>query len=358
MKNMNRREPASVDAAQLRKLVTEIPKTEIHLHLEGLASVETIWQLMNRHKILLEEIPTKEVLRKRFQVGNFDEFIDLFINVIQNCFTTEEDFEYLIDDARDYLKRNGIVYTEMHFAPSKFLINGLSYKTLVEKLDSGARRLKDTEGIELRFLIDVSRTYGVENAQKNLELVAAHPVPSVIGIGLGGAERQGPARDYRAVFQQAIAKGFRVVAHAGEVIGPESIWDSVRLLKASRIGHGISAIQDTELMDYLAGNRIALEICPTSNLFTRHYVQRIEDHPIRAFYDRGMLVTVNTDDPSVFGVELIEEYMNLFTNGIFSAAEILALATNNIAATFLPESRKQELVAQTNELALQGGLVS
>jgi adenosine deaminase len=130
------------------------------------------------------------------------------------------------------------------------------------------------------------------------------------------------------------------VAHAGEDIGPQSIWDAIRILKASRIGHGISAIQDEELMDYLAEKQIPLEICPTSNLFTRKYVTKLTNHPIRAFYDRGLKVTVNTDDPSVFDVELVGEYMNLMNGGFFKIEEIVTLIRNGLFSTFLPVREK------------------
>ena len=329
---------------QFRRVLTAVPKTEIHLHIEGLASVETIWELMNKHHILLDQIPSREALKKRFEVESLDEFIDLFINVIQNCFREEDDFEYLVRDARDYLTRNGIVYAEIFFAPSKFLLNGLSYKTIIEKLDDGAQALKRDENLDMRYLIDVSRTYGIENAQNNLEHVLANPKETVIGIGLGGAESQGPARDFERVFKRAADQGLRVVAHAGEDVGPESIWDAIRVLGAARIGHGISAIQDEKLMDYLASKKIPLEICPTSNVFTRKYVKRIEEHPIRAFYDHGLFVTVNTDDPTIFGIDLVDEYMNLVAKGVFSREEILALIKNNVRATFLDAGRKDTLV--------------
>ena len=130
------------------------------------------------------------------------------------------------------------------------------------------------------------------------------------------------------------------MAHAGEDIGPESIWDAIRYLKASRIGHGISAIQDEELMEYLADKQIPLEICPTSNLFTRKYVTRLTNHPIRPFYDRGIKVTVNTDDPSIFGVDLVDEYMKLMNGGFFEINEVVALIRNGLFSTFMPVRQK------------------
>jgi adenosine deaminase len=341
---------------QARELIQAIPKTEIHVHLEAMATVETIWNLIERHKLSVPGITSKQDLLRRFKVRSLDEFVDLFINVIQNCFRSGEDLDLVLRDARDYLKRNNIPYAEVFLAPSKLIMNGLSFEVIAEKLDQAMDRMKREDGMDIRFIVDVSRSYGVENARKNLDLALTHPARSVIGIGLGGAEASGPARDYVDVFARAVESGLRVVAHAGEDIGPESIWDAVRLLKASRIGHGISAIQDERLMDYLKEKGIPLEICPTSNLFTGRYVTKLENHPIRAFFDRGLKVSVNTDDPSIFGVELVDEYMRLNNDGFFSIEETIILIRNGIFSTFLPASRKADLWANVSRVLGQRGI--
>lgn len=326
---------------KFRKFLLDLPKTEIHLHLEGLASVETIWNLIQDNDLEYDDIKTKKDLKKKFLVKSLDEFIALFINVIQNSFQKEEDLQHLIKDARDYLRRNNIFYAEIFFAPSKFILNGFDYAKMADILDEGARMIKRKDKRTIKFILDVSRTYGVDNAMKNLDLMLSNPRDSFIGIGLGGAESQGPAEEYEPVFAKARLKGLQVVAHAGEVEGPFSIWDSLRKLQAARIGHGISAIQDDELMDYLVENKIPLEICPTSNIFTRHYVKNLEEHPIKPFYDRGITVTLNTDDPTLFGIELIDEYMNLVDAGIFTPGEILQILKNTHFSTFMTVDEKK-----------------
>jgi len=334
----------------LRSLLLEIPKTEIHLHLEALASVDTIWTLMKKHSISYDDIRSKEDLKKKFKITSLNEFIDLFINVIQNCFRSEDDIDLLFDDTESYLKRNNIVYSEIFFAPTKFLQNGLDFVEIVNRLESGSARLKSEANIETKFIIDVSRSFGVDNAQSNLQLTLDNRRDSIFGIGLGGAESTGPAAAFAPVFETAVNEGLHVVAHAGEDVGPESIWDSVRLLKAERIGHGISAIQDDALIDYLAEHRIPLEICPTSNLFTQKYVKRLEEHPIRAFYDRGVNVTVNTDDPTLFGIDLVDEYMRLTNRDFFKPDEILDLVKNGMFATFLPKKQQSEMWKSTQKI--------
>ena len=336
-------EKKTVTKHEMQKIITALPKTEIHLHLEGLISVDTLWKLKVKHDLSLPGIKTKTDLYNRFKVKSLNEFIDLFINVIQSSFQSEEDILYLIEDARDYLKRNNIVYAEIFFAPSKFVHNGFSFPKMLDILDAGAKSLKQEENLEIKYLIDVSRTFGPENAMQNLTQTLNNRKDSVIGIGLGGSEDKGPAQDYKKVFKMARKNDLHVVAHAGEDVGPESIWHALKDLKSERIGHGISAIQDDSLMKYLVKTKTPLEICPKSNIFTGRYVSSYRDHPIRTFFDHGINVTLNTDDPTIFGIELIDEYMNLITENIFSFNEILTILKNTIYASFLDDYRKKEI---------------
>ena len=330
-------------AKDLQNILIKMEKTEIHLHLEGLVTADTIWTLMNKHKLQYSGINSKHDIKNKFKVKNLSEFLDLYINVVQNSFKTEEDIELLIRDAQTYLKTDNIVYAEIFFAPSKFLKMGLDYGLMMEILTEGSRALKDKSGIEVKFIVDVSRSFGVENAMNNLDLLLKHRVPPVIGIGLGGSEKDGPPEMFTGVFEKARENGLRTVVHAGEDVGPESVWNALKHLKAERIGHGISSILDEKLMEYLAESRIPLEVCPTSNLFTRKYVTAIEDHPVKKFYERNMYVTINSDDPTLFSTSLVDEYMLLFNHGIFTKEEILQLVKNNIDATFLTPEDKTDI---------------
>ena len=328
------------------QLLKDVPKAEIHLHLEGLISVETIWKLIQENDLNFDGIKTKNDLVKRFKVNSLDEFISLFINIIQASFRKEQDIIYLLEDAQQYLFRNNIRHAEIFFAPSKFLQSGFNFSHMADILEAGARKIQEECNITVSYLIDVSRTFGIENAENNLDLVLANPRASIIGIGLGGSESSGPAEDYEAVFQRAIKNNLKVVAHAGEDVGPESIWNALNLLGAARIGHGISAIQDEKLIKLLKDRQIPLEICPTSNLFTKKFVSRIGDHPIKAFYQKGLNVTLNSDDPSLFGSELVEEYILLFRKGIFNEAELLDILKKTIFASFTTEERKNDIWAE------------
>jgi adenosine deaminase len=332
------------EIAGYREFLKAIPKTEIHVHLEGLASVKTIWSLIEKHRITIAGVNSPEDIRRRFQVKSLPEFIDLFLNVIQNSFREESDVRLLIDDARAYLKRNNIVYAEIHFAPSAFLRSGHRFDRLISVLDEGSAAL-EKDGLRVRYLVDVSRTFGVENAMRNLELTLDHRIPAIIGIGLGGQEAGGPARDFVTVFERARAAGLRVVAHAGEAVGPESVRDAVEILGAERIGHGVSAILDPSVVDLLDRRRIPLEMCPSSNLFTGHFAKTLREHPIGPFFMRGLRVTVNSDDPTIFGVDLVDEYVRLVSEGVFDEAQTLQLLKNGIYATFLPPDAQDRMWA-------------
>ena len=340
---------------RIEQLIRSIPKAEIHLHLEGVASVDTHWQLLKTNKITVEGINSRDDLVERFKIKSLDEFIWLFINILQNAFRSSKDLEWLIKDAHAYLSRNNIPYAEIFFAPSKFIQNGLEFGAMMKILEDGARRLKKEAGIEIKYIIDVSRSYGVENAEKNLALTLKHLNDSIIGIGLGGAESQGAAKDFSAVFKKATAGGLKVVAHAGEDQDSSSIWNTLKYLKATRIGHGISAVDDKKLMKYLAEKHIPLELCPTSNLFTRKYVQRMEDHPIRTFFDKKINVTLNTDDPTLFGIELVGEYLNLYQYLDFSLDELFQIIKNTIYSTFLDTPAKDALWARSAKAIREAG---
>lgn len=332
------------------QLLKNIPKAEIHLHLEGLISVETIWRLIQENNLNFDGIKTKKDLIKRFNVNSLEEFLSLFINIIQASFKKEQDIIYLLEDAQQYLVRNNIVHAEIFFAVTKFLQSGFSYSHMADILEAASRKIHEESGITVNYLIDVSRTFGPENAENNLDLVLANPRKSIIGIGLGGSEINGPAEDYEKVFKRAAKNKLKVVAHAGEDVGPQSIWNSLNLLKAERIGHGISAIQDEKLMDFLKEQQIPLEVCPTSNLFTKKFVSKIEDHPIRAFYDKGLNVTLNSDDPTLFGSELVEEYILLYKNKIFNEKELLDILKNTINASYLPDRKKKAICSDAQKV--------
>jgi adenosine deaminase len=309
----------------LRKL----PKTEIHLHIEACISKETIIKILQEHR---ENFDVEEI-EKLYQFKNLNEFIKLFLFILDSI-KKPEDFQFIFENLKHYLIQNNIRYAEVFYAPSRLIQNGLEFREIARTLDYLAKECVLDGGPEVKFLVDVSRTFGPENASKNLKRLLEAKVDTHIGIGLGGAELMGPARDFKDIFAQARAEGLHCVAHSGEDDGPWSIWDTVQILKAERIGHGTSAIQDPDLLEYLRDRQIPIEICLTSNLFTGKYVRRPQDHPVRRYYDMGIICSINTDDPEIFNVDLTQEYYKLYKYLNFSITEIIDLIRMGVDSTF------------------------
>ncbi len=330
---------------QFYSLLKAVPKAEIHLHIEAVPSISSIQKLYKKYNSC--EMSESEIT-ELFSYNDLNGFIQAFLK-IQSLYKNVEDFNFIFDDLETYLSENNIVYTEAFFAPTAFLKNGFDYSQMVKIFDERIAQIKKDKGITIKLLMDVSRTFGAENAMKNLNLLKEFPSKNIIGIGLGGAEIKGPAKEYKDVFEQAIKDGFKVVAHAGEDVGPESIWDAINYLHSERIGHGITAIQDEKLMDFLKEKQLPLEVCPTSNVFTKKFVSSISVHPIKKFFEKGLFVTVNTDDPVFFKTTLIEEFYKLHSECDFSMEDIKKLIINGFKASFLSEGEKQKFIEQVEK---------
>lgn len=313
-----------------------VPKAEVHLHIEAVPTIRTLKSLYKKR--FGTEFSDSDI-QSLFLYDDLNGFIQAFLKV-QDMLTDETDFTYVFDDLAEYLTENNIVYCEAFFAPSAFLKKGFSYPKMTAVFSEKIAEIKQKHGITVKLLLDVSRTFGCENAMSNYMLLEKYPCADVIGIGLGGAEAKGPSRDFAPVFEKALASGFHAVAHAGEDVGPESIWEAVNLLHAERIGHGITASQDEKLLDTLKEMQIPLEVCVTSNVFTKKYVKSVSEHPVRMFYDRGLFVTVNTDDPVFFKTNLIEEYWKLYSECHFTLDEISRLIQNGFNALFISAEQK------------------
>ncbi len=325
-------------------LMKKVPKAEIHLHIEAVPTIESIKALYKKSNG--KEMSDEEIT-KLFTYDDLNGFIQAFLQV-QALYTSVEDFDYIFNDLATYLNDNGIVYAEAFFAPTSFLKHGFKYEDMVRIFDRKIAEIKEKYGITVKLLMDVSRTFGLENAMNNYNLLKQFPSENIIGIGLGGAESKGPAKDYGPVYDLAVKDGYKVVAHAGEDVGPESIWDALNYCHVSRVGHCISAIQDEKLMQKLKDDSIVLEVCPTSNVFTKKFVKSIKEHPITEFFKKGLFVTVNTDDPVFFKVSLIDEYWKLHHEAGWTMDEIKALVKNGFNALFASDEVKADWCAKVD----------
>lgn len=315
--------------------IRELPKSEIHLHMEACISKETLMGVMDANNVDYDP----EEVEKLYKFSNLQEFIKLFLFIIDSI-QSPDDFKLIFQNLRSYMEANNIRYAEVFYAPSRLIQNGLNFPEVVRTLDVLSQDCRLEGGPDIRYLVDVSRTFGPENASKNLQRLLGAQCNSHIGIGLGGAEQMGPARDFKDVFAQARAEGLFAVAHAGEDDGPWSVRDTVEILKAQRIGHGTSAIQDPALLELIKEREVPIEICLTSNIFTGKYVRREKDHPVRRYFDDGIICTINTDDPEIFNVDLTDEYFKLYKHLGFSTGEIVDLVKQGVYSTFHSNPRK------------------
>jgi adenosine deaminase len=284
-------------------------------------------------------VPDLAALERRFTYRDFAHFLDTW--VWKNQFLREyTDFTFAAAAVARDLARQNIRYAEAFFSPSDFVRHGLTTQDLAAAIRAGLSQVPD---VEVALVADLVRDSGPQKAAATLAEVSKVRDLGVVGIGIGGSELEFPPEPFAGLYEQARRLGFRTSAHAGEAAGPASIWGAVRSLCVDRIGHGTRAYQDDPLVDYLAEKQIPLEVCPLSNVRTG-VVKRLEEHPVRTYFRRGIVVTINTDDPQMFGNSLAEEYMLLEKRLGFSRAEIRALILNGIGASWLPSDRKERMI--------------
>ena len=265
---------------------TTIPKIENHLHLEGAIPHETLWQLIQKYGGD-KTVTNYELLKEKFMYRNFNHFLETWL--WKNTFIREyEDFTFLSDAVFKDLGKQNIKYAEIFISPSEFR-STLEIQKIVEAI---SKSINVNPEICVSLIVDLVRNLGSENAMKTLYEINEVKDMGIIGIGLGGAEKEYPPELFTDVFEKAREFGFKTTAHAGEAAGPESIWGAIRKLRVDRIGHGTRAVEDPELMKYLAENKIPFELCPLSNLRTR-VIDSIEDHPVKTFIEMGIPVSIN-----------------------------------------------------------------
>ena len=332
--------------------LASLPKTEIHIHAEATVNFDSYFKLNQKYRAD-PSLKTPADFRKLLDMDSLGVMIKNFF-YLQSLFRASEDFEFVVADVDAYARRNNIRYMELFVAPSMVLKQGgVDFDGIMDPLIEGFTDLAARGGPDVRLLIDVSRSFGPDNAARNLNYllgyISGKPNDRIIGIGLGGQEIGNPCIAYKDVFAAAREAGLHTVAHAGEEVGPESIRDAVLELGAERIGHGTSAIQDPSLMDMLKERAIPLEICPTSNVVTGKYVRRYEEHPIREFLRRGIVATLNTDDPVLFDVELDDEYERASERIGLGEAGAVALLRNGVRATFMEDKAKASAISELDD---------
>ncbi|HUB18932.1 MAG TPA: adenosine deaminase [Acidobacteriaceae bacterium] len=321
--------------------IRRLPKAELHLHLEGTVTPETLVELSRRHDGAPLDLAGARAL---YQYTDFTGFLMAF-KAISEHLQTPEDYQLIAWRMLERLARQGVVHAEVYVSVGVvYYWRRCAFEPLFEGMERARIRAERELGITAYWIFDAVRHFGVEEAAKVFRKAAdlRMEYPSIVGIGIGGDERRTGAEPFRDLYAEARDAGLRLTAHAGETTGPEAIWGALNI-GAERLGHALSAIHDAELMEVLAERQVPLEICVTSNLRTGCCV-RMEEHPLRRYFDAGLMVTVNSDDPALFHSDLDQEYAGAQQHFAFTDEHLRELAANSVEASFLPAERKVMLL--------------
>jgi adenosine deaminase len=324
--------------------IRAMPKAELHVHMEGSIRPETLLALAAKHHVALAG-GTVDALRQWYNFTDFGHFITVY-KTIANCLRTPDDVELI---AREFLANQAaqnIVYSEVTYTPYlQFRNHGLGVVEQLQAIDRARIWAERELQVSMNLIIDIPRQISTEEGLIVADWAIAGMRHGVIGFGLGGLEVGHPAEKHKKAFDRARAAGLRSVPHAGELAGPESIRDAIRLLGAERIGHGITCLRDPDLVVQLRHQQIPLEVCPASNICLK-VAASIEAHPLPQLIDSGLFVTINSDDPPLFNTSLTDEYRIAARTFGFHRDQIEKLSFNAVRAAFLPDDKRRALEAR------------
>lgn len=333
-----------------------MPKAEIHLHLEGSIQPATLLELAHRHG-RTESLPAQDVegLRRWFRFTDFPHFVEIYLT-ISDLLRTPDDFTLIVRDLGAALAQHFVRYAEVTVTPythTHHLDKGLSIQDILAGLEAGRQAVAAQHGITLQWVFDIARDfsfaadgrYNPRPADVTVQYAIDARDQGVIALGLGGNEVGAPAAPFAHAFAAANAAGLLSVPHAGETVGPESIWGALHALGAHRLGHGVRAIEDPLLLVHLAASQIPLELNPTSNVCL-HIYRTLGHHPLPHLDKMGLLLTVNTDDPPLFNTDLTREYTLLHTEFGYDLAGIARIARNAFVASAAPAPLRSRLLAE------------
>lgn len=336
----------------LERFVSLMPKVELHVHLEGSIQPQTLLELAHRRHI---DLPASDVagLRDWFRFRDFEHFVEIYLTCCR-CLRDPEDFQLVMDQFTAEQERQNILYSEVHFTIGTHLANGVNGEEVAQALGESIEAGRKRRGVRVRLIPDIVRDVGPERADETLEWALAARRYGVVALGLSGFESS-PDEPFAEHFEVAEAEGLHRVAHAGEHEGPETIRSVLDVCRVERIGHGIRAVDDPELVAELADRGIPLEICPTSNVCLGA-VPEIAAHPFDHLYRAGIVTTVNSDDPPQFETDLNREYVELAAAFGYGAGELTGFAWNALQAAFLTEEARQELITDFDARLAQTGV--
>lgn len=342
-----------------KSFIQSLPKAELHLHLEGSVDPPTLAELSRRYNMPLPtennrydvagsgDVLTEEEVRRLYSYKDFNGFLLAFKSVTERL-RSPEDYELITYRLMQKLRQQNVVHAEVYVSVGVIRWRGQPLEPIFEGLERGRERGLRDFGVSLLWIFDAVRHFGPEAAAEVFDLAARLSDRNVVGIGIGGDEARGPAEGFRDLYKKAADNGLRLTAHAGETTGSESIWGAMNI-GAERIGHGLAAARDPELLEVMAEKQVPVEICITSNLRTGACAE-LQEHPVRKFFDNGLMITLNTDDPAMFQTSLNREYEIAQQEFNFSEEHLRELARNSIEASFLPVEKKLKFLSQIDFL--------
>jgi len=340
---------------QPSSFILSLPKAELHLHLEGTVDPATLSELSQRHCTPLAadnnrytnvedsgRVLSEDDVRALYSYTDFVGFLMAFKAVTERL-RTPEDYELITYRMMQKLAAQGVVHAEVFVSVGVLFWRGHPIDPLFEGMEAGRKRGERDFGITLYWIFDAVRNFGAEEALKVAKKAVEYRDRNVIGFGIGGDERRGAPEEFRDSYRYARQHGLRTSCHAGETTGPESISGALDALHTGRLGHALSLQEDPELLQRVVREQVPLELCIASNQRTG-CCPRIEDHPVRKYFDAGAMITLNTDDPEMFQTSLAHEYQLAQDVHGFSNDELRHVAMNSIRASWLPDERKSELL--------------
>ncbi|MFD0903799.1 adenosine deaminase [Actinomadura sediminis] len=333
----------------IEAFIDALPKVELHVHLVGSASVPTVLELARRHPDGGVPVDERE-LRAFYTFTDFPHFAQVYDRVNHLVRTPEDVATLVLGAARDLAAQN-VRYVELTVTPQSHVRAGIPHHAVREALDLAAREARGRHGVQVAYIYDIPADFGIEGVRGTVTAALEHPAEALVGFGIGGIEQmRAPIRDeIRDAFRAARAAGLRSLPHAGEMTGPETIWEALDHLGAERIGHGIACVRDERLMARLRDTGTPLEVCPTSNVCTGQ-VAALAGHPLPRMLEAGLFVTLNSDDPPMFDTTLTGEYRAAAEAFGFGRDDLAALARNAVTASCLDDAAKRALTGEIDAL--------
>ena len=322
---------------ELADFIRGIPKAELHIHIEGSLEPELIFALAARNEVALP-YASVEALRQAYAFTNLQSFLDIYY-AGASVLITAQDFE---DMAWAYFlraKADNVIHAELFFDPQTHTERGVPIATVIAGLKLACLRAESELGIHATLILCFLRHLSEEDAIATLEAARPH-LGDIVGVGLDSSEVGHPPEKFARVFAQARELGLRVVAHAGEEGPPEYIWSALDVLKVERIDHGVQSIRDEKLMQRLVETRMPLTVCPLSNLKLCVF-KNLAEHNLKHMLDRGVCVTINSDDPAYFGGYINQNYLETAAALGLGRADVITLALNSVEASFADAAHKQ-----------------